>query len=114
MQLHVTPAMFQLLADELTRNCPHFSAMQQDRRYRAMFGVPIGIVHLVWTKLLSDSPVNGGRPVHLLWTLMFLKVYASENVFRTIHGADEQTFRNWTWKFIAAIASIHVVSRFDF
>ena len=48
-------------------------------------------------------------PVHLLWSLMFLKVYASEHINSMIAEVDEKTFRKWTWKFIRLLADLSAV-----
>lgn len=50
------------------------------------------------------------RPVHLLWALLFLKVYGSEHTHRMIANVDEKTFRKWSWCFVHLLSDIDVVS----
>ena len=50
------------------------------------------------------------EPKHLLWALLFLKVYASEQVIRKFTGADEKTSRKWIWLFIGYIEELKIVS----
>lgn len=45
-------------------------------------------------------------PVHLLWGLMLMKVYATEDVLANIAKATEKTFRKWAWAFIDALADL--------
>ena len=56
------------------------------------------------------SMPRGVKPVHLLWALMFLKLYCSESVLCTLasegDAVDEKTLRKWVWLFLPAIADI--------
>jgi hypothetical protein len=45
--------------------------------YRPHFGVGPRVTAIIWSK--TTKP-DGAKPHHLLWTLLFLKVYASEEV----------------------------------
>jgi hypothetical protein len=53
--------------------------------------------------LLDDDVAKGitassARPRHLLWALVFLKVYASEDVHCCLVGyVDAKTYRKWAW-----------------
>ncbi|ETV69081.1 hypothetical protein H257_15216 [Aphanomyces astaci] len=49
------------------------------RRYRAVFGISPGSTSVTWSLTDATRP-STSRPKHLLWCLMFLKVYASEGV----------------------------------
>ena len=51
------------------------------------------------------------RPKHLLWTLLFLKLYDVENVLAPMCGCSEKTFRKWVWSMMAAIGSLDDVVR---
>ena len=44
------------------------------------------------------------EPIHLLWTLMFLKGYHKESVNSAIAEVDEKTFRKWVWILIPEIS----------
>lgn len=81
------------------------------RRFRALFGVAPHTCSSVWTRLQGVIP-EGGSPVHLLWALLFLKVYATEHVNKGLTGANEKTFRKWSWTFVELMANMHVVSSF--
>jgi len=62
-----------------------------ERRFRSLFGVSPNLVPLLWAER-EDRP-DETVPTHLLWALMFLKVYATESVHAAIAGVDEKTFR---------------------
>ena len=49
----------------------------------------------------------------MLWTLLFLKVYASENVLCKICACDEKTLRKWVWMMLDEMARLDVVSVYD-
>lgn len=51
------------------------------------------------------------RPEHLLWTLLFMKLYSAENVLAPMCGCDEKTFRKWVRLMMAAIGSLDDVVR---
>ena len=84
------------------------SVLSGKRRFRAMFGVSTLVCSVIWNLFLHKIP-DGASPVHLLWALMFIKVYASEATHRAISKADEKTFRKWSSRFVEIIANRKVV-----
>lgn len=74
---------------------------------RPFWGNP-RVCSLLWNELLGVRP-EGSRPIHLLWTLLFLKVYATEHVNKLVTSADEKTYRKWTWMFLNLIADLNLV-----
>jgi hypothetical protein len=74
-----------------------------DRDFRALFGVGANICSIIWNSCCFSTTT---KPKHLLWTLMFLKVYATEPVLVTIAGSTtRKTFRTWVWTVIDEIAA---------
>ena len=43
---------------------------------------------------------------HILWTLLFLKLYMSESVLSGLVGVDEKSYRKWIWIFTPKIAQL--------
>ena len=85
------------------------SKLTFERRFRTFFGTSPQICELIWTNLdpfeqiAPDYP--GVQVVHLLWALMFMKIYAEESVHcGLVGGVDEKTFRKWTWLFVEYIS----------
>jgi len=86
------------------------SVFIQEQRFKAHFGVTPGRCEQIWC-LLQHHPhakilIRNARPIHLMWTLLFLKLYNSDTVLSGMAGCDEKTFRKWKWTFVNAIASM--------
>lgn len=79
------------------------------RRFKALLGVTPLVCSVAWKKLSAKLPEKA-KPRHLLWALLFLKVYATEHCNRALTGVDEKTFRLWSWRFVYLLASINIVS----
>jgi hypothetical protein len=90
------------------------SLQSEDRDFREFFGCGVLVFLSLWNLLdTTDSIPQKGTIEHLLWTLMFLKVYAKQRTLSALAGGvDPETFRRWCWRFIEAIASLqpYVVS----
>lgn len=84
------------------------STMTGYRKYITFFGVSPNVCAVAW-KLLKRKP-QGSQPKHLLWSLLFLKTYNKEHVNASLAGADEKTFREWSWKFVKMLSDLRVVS----
>jgi hypothetical protein len=80
----------------------------EERRFREMFGCSPQVVLELWTMLISKSIIESTSEVrHLLWALLFLKIYAKETTTsRLVGGVDEKTYRKWVWIFVCAIADL--------
>jgi hypothetical protein len=80
-----------------------------DRRFRTFFGTSPAVCARIWVLVKPfETMPTGVKPVHLLWALMFLKLYCAESVHATLAGAgqksvDEKTFRKWSWLFVESI-----------
>jgi hypothetical protein len=79
------------------------------RRFRSLFGISTRICVLIWT-LLSKQLGCEARPVHLHWTLFFLKHYSVEEVNAAFAGVNEKTYRKWTWLMLEELAKLNLVS----
>ena len=76
-----------------------------DREFRTLFGCSPVVCATIWVKCKFEK--KGVLPKHLLWTLMFLKLYETERVHITIAGmSDRQVFREKVWPIIAEIAAL--------
>jgi len=92
-------------------------------RWMALFGTTHVVCAIIWRKIdpmntfqeVADGKEYGpkthscAKPIHLLWALMFLKVYGTERVSRTIVGSSttptrEKTMRKWVRLFVRAIS----------
>lgn len=74
-----------------------------NRRFRAIYGISARVCALIWDLIVREVPSNAD-PHHLLWGLMFLKIYGSEPVSAAIVRVDGKTMRKWHWIIVAALA----------
>ena len=75
------------------------------RRFRENFGISPKICETVWNSLADqDLHPHGALPIHMLCALLFLKLYESEHINRSLAGLDEKTFRKWQWLYVDLIA----------
>ncbi len=79
------------------------------RRFRAYFGTSSKVCCFLWVMVKESVPVHC-QPVYLLWALMFLKTYSTENVNASIALVDEKTFRKWCWVIIKEPSRLDLVS----
>jgi hypothetical protein len=73
-----------------------------DRKFLSFFGLTPMNCYRMW-QLVGDDKCD---PKHLLWALMFLRMYLQEDVICTIVGESKNTVRKWTWRLIEKIAEI--------
>lgn len=80
------------------------SAERELRRFKAFFGVKPSRAAEVWSLLVGHNLVPPKtQPMHLLWALLFLKVYGTEEVNAGMIGHDESTIRKWVWLLVKAM-----------
>ena len=91
----------------------HNTSHTFSRRFRAYFGTSSKVCYFSWM-MVKDSVSLNSKTVHLLWALMFLKVFSTENVHANIMSVDEKTFRKLSWIFIKALSRLHLVSFCEF
>jgi hypothetical protein len=78
------------------------SIVLNEENFRALFGVGLQTVLFSWILLLKVDGDVEIEPVHLLWTLYFLKQYPiSRNVW--YFKVDRKTFKKYVWRVIALL-----------
>lgn len=92
---------FDRLGREVMNRKPGGSAIVFEVRYISFFGVNVDVTVTAWHILQADADNDADlkkiRPNHLLWGLMFLKLYGVETELSSLAGGiDEQTFRHWS------------------
>ena len=78
----------------------------QDREFRSQFGVSWFVCEDAWNLLQSKKPNKLRQPKHLLWALLFLKVYGNEKTHSVLACCDVKTFRKWSWNVLEDIAEL--------
>ena len=75
------------------------------RKFRAHFGTTPQICEKLWKMLDPCDQINERAKLkHLLWALLFMKIYGTESVLSSLVGVSEKTFRKWVWLFVEAIS----------
>ena len=104
--------------ESLGRQLAGYSRSASERirleRFNSFFGVNPIIVSVVWSMLIDNQMCSRSpNPVHLLWALLFLKLYDTTSNLAALARCDEKTFRKWSWFYIESIANLdsQVVSR---
>lgn len=78
--------------------------------FESVFGVSPYVCRSAWNLLHKHSLLpNGGLPQHLLWALMFMKLYRSGNVLSSMAGCSRKTYMKWTWKFVRRIGALKAI-----
>jgi len=83
----------------------------QLRMFKAHFGVSPFIATCLWNHMVDERtlPVMEARPTHLLWALMFIKLYSTEAAMSRICGTTAKTFRQRVWDMLRSIATLDLV-----
>jgi len=115
MRFLCPPAHFDQLADGLgvprRYHRPDAGDLpSRKRHFHALFGCSAYICSMLWEYLAENRNIlRGAKPVHLLWALLFLKLYNNEEASSLICGCTRKTFRQWVWIVIGALSKLHVV-----
>ena len=82
-----------------------------DRRYASFFGSNPEVCNIAWGLLNRYGLLpEGGHEEHMMWTLIFLKTYKTENnLAALLGGIDEKTLRKWVQLFVGALAELEGV-----
>lgn len=105
--------MFIKCAETIMNKSTDLSTQSTVRRFKSLFGICPMSCAVLWESLSSSSNFKG-HPHHVLWGLMFLKIYGTEHVHASLAGCHEDTFRKWTWHFIEIVSSMNTVSSLIF
>ena len=89
----------------------HLSDSLINWHFRVMFGVSSRTAHLLWVTLDVDvwGP-RGGKRTHLLWMLMFLKEYCTQDSLSGICCVTWKTFCQWVDIFLDRVSNLNLVS----
>jgi hypothetical protein len=96
----------------ITKHKPSNSYRIGIRRFRGLFGSTPQICSIIWARIAADNAhPAGSQPVHLLYALLLLKTYGTEEECKAMTGRDEKTFRKWAWMYIDLMARhVHSIS----
>ncbi|XP_037047178.1 uncharacterized protein LOC119081971 [Bradysia coprophila] len=78
------------------------------RRFKNLFEVTPEVCLVIWNKICDKLP-DDFKPIHLLWTLAFLKHYTNERERQTTFKADQKTMRKWIWVALDLLSDLDVI-----
>ncbi len=84
----------------------------EDRRFRAFYGISALSALDTWERLQAQNLTPaGGKFLHLLWTLLFFKLYGVEADVCAHAGGrygaiDPKTLRKWIWPMVDALEEL--------
>jgi hypothetical protein len=92
------------------------SMFEQQKDFHYDFGMSWDNIARIWDKLhfpISRINVRGEELEHLLWTLLFAKVYTSECITKKLVGKSPKMVRKCAWIFLEEITNLssEVVSK---
>ena len=105
---------FHLLGFSIINKPSIGSLNTQFRQFKGFFGLDWMVCAKLWLllmPLLCDENYNacGAKPKHLLWMLMFLKLYDTEDILSSnVGGVDEKTYRKWVWQLIDLVSYLEI------
>ena len=83
------------------------ATMTEDCRFQELFGCGPGVALKVWNLIFEVFPDES--IIHMMWALMFLKMYGKESAMSSMAGVDEKTYRKWVWIFVFKIADLEAL-----
>lgn len=98
---------FSLLSARIIGHAHGLSVITRVSRFRVLFGASPTVCPLLCA-MLAGSVLHDCEPKHLLWGIMFLKVYAFELAHAALARSGEKTFRKlvvFIWKSMLCVFS---------
>lgn len=81
-------------------------------KFYTLFGVSERLCRIIMDELLIHGFKHS--PTHVLWGLLFLKVYGTEYVHSQLTNTNPKEFRDNAWEVIRNISKLPIVSRYYF
>jgi hypothetical protein len=91
--------------DDFLSAAESIGANDDRRSFASLFGVRVSLCPVIFQRCQLYM-IRGLEAKHLLWGLLFMKVYATEDVAcAMLTRVTRKTYRKWYWIVIQAIAS---------
>lgn len=95
----ITSTAFKKLGSQLV--CRNDSELDA-KTFISFFGASPVILEECWSEIKEN--LSSGRPKHLLWVCMFMKLCLPEDVLCVLCDTTKPTFRKWVWLVIEELA----------
>lgn len=99
---------FRDLCAEMAGKASGVDNVTSRRCEKELFGVSLVVCSAIWNAISTKIP-HSCKPKHLLWGLIFLKVYSNESIHCIIAGCDPRTFCKWSWHIVEILADLPMV-----
>ena len=109
----ITTDTIAAVAEPFIRRAVDIEKVTHVRIFNEHFGVTPWVTACVWNRLVHHDIVpSKAYPKHLLWALLFFKVYSTEHVHCSICQTTPETYRNWVRAMMVALnqLELYVVS----
>jgi hypothetical protein len=90
----ISPRAFLALAQTITKTSHTMARSKARSRFLSTFGSKPSLASELWNLQEVKKLPRGFCPIHLLWTLCFAKLYASEATLSSLCGCDEKPFNS--------------------
>jgi hypothetical protein len=99
----ITAQTFETLAAQIATRSKGAEIVNwlDERVMKAFYGTDANVMCDLWQRCRRPSKTE---PKHLLWTLMYMKLYCPEDVMTILCSTSKCTFLKWIWLWIEAIA----------
>jgi hypothetical protein len=94
----------------IARNLPCASNVDSIRTYKEMFNASPYLCECIWERLVNEKykKIEEG-PIHFLWCLLFLNVYATTYALSSMAGTTTKTFMLHVKEWISILSRLNVV-----
>ena len=92
---NISAAAFLLEAHDMLCFKRYRSMYSDERMFRSLFGCSPEACSDLW-KITFGYQKAGAQPNHLLWALLQLRTYTTEDVLVAMIAVDRKTFRKWS------------------
>eukprot|EP00523_Entomoneis_sp_CCMP467_P003026 CAMPEP_0168754196 /NCGR_PEP_ID=MMETSP0724-20121128/19369_1 /TAXON_ID=265536 /ORGANISM="Amphiprora sp., Strain CCMP467" /LENGTH=99 /DNA_ID=CAMNT_0008802653 /DNA_START=33 /DNA_END=329 /DNA_ORIENTATION=+ len=94
----VPPEVFARTGQDILRLSKGKELKDFSGRFNSAFGTNSKRCSILWKNLVRRKYIpKETSPKHLLWSLLFMKVYADEVILSSLAQCDAKTFRKWIW-----------------
>ena len=87
----------------------NFDTQAAKHRFWQVFGVTANLAFIVWGIIILKHLPNldvAAKPIHLLWTLLFLKQYLTGPMLESITGKTRKTAMKYIWAMVGIMAQM--------
>lgn len=105
----LSPCLFLSYGREIVSSGKGLSTKTKHRTFMDFFSVTPLVSDIAWRKMGAFLPQKSSS-YHLLWILLFIKIFANEHAHVALNAVDEDNFRLWARRFVSLLRNIRILS----